>query len=176
MSRGGRVTLSKAAGIVVVSAQRFLCLLQPDAGSSRQHACLPHPSSQQLPHPPGLCHKCPAPGKHGPGRGSQALQIQEGGVSAACSLSAVPLPRGPSPCVNSPWRSTGTRSRSAGRCAPAPRPVPPPHSSAVLRPCAPAARSAQRADVPGWGHSCCELCCAARTPQPRWQLPPAAGR
>lgn len=129
-----RDTSSEAPGVAVVSAQRCLCLLQPDAGSGCQHACLPHPSAQQLPHAPGLRHKRPAAGEHGPSRGAQALGVQEGGLSTALAqprAGAQPLPRAPKegeaaacavpfqpqelpPCTSSPWRSTGTPSRSAG--------------------------------------------------------------
>ena len=78
-----RGTSSEAPGVAVVSAQRFLCLLQPDAGSGCQHPRLPHPSAQQLPHAPGLRHKRPAAGQHGPSWGTQALGVREGGLSAA---------------------------------------------------------------------------------------------
>lgn len=72
-------TFSEAPGVVVVSAQRLIRLLQPDAGSGCQHARLPQPPAQQLPRAPGLGDKPAASSQHRAGRGAQALRSPRSG-------------------------------------------------------------------------------------------------
>lgn len=76
----------------MVSAQRRLCMLQSNAGSGCQHACLPHPPAQQLPHTPGLSNKLPASSQHRAGWGTQALWSHQRGDPSCAGSSPLPLP------------------------------------------------------------------------------------
>lgn len=91
-AKGPQDTFSEASGVVMVSAQRRLRVLQPDAGSGCQHARLPHPPAQQLPRTPGLSDKLPASSQHRAGRGAQALHShQKGDPSCPGGLPLSPL-------------------------------------------------------------------------------------